>query len=254
MQLYLIQALFCIFIFITGAVVGSFVNVLVLRIPKREDFIKTRSHCVSCGHTLGARDLFPVISWVALGGKCRYCGEKISAQYPLVEALCGVCLLAAYLTLGFRAELVYAFFLFPLLIWLSVVDLKTMTIPYSCTIGIAALGLVSLIISAIKPVTMPWYEHLIGMLIVALPFAIITFFGGMGGGDVQLMAAAGLLLGWAIVPAALVGVISCAVFAVVVRLRRGERVICMGPFLSLGIGVGFLWGHDIIQWYMVLLR
>lgn len=124
-----------------------------------------------------------------------------------------------------------------------------MEIPYWCSISIAVLGLISIFTVN----NMPWYEHLIGATVISVPFAVLAFLGAMGGGDVQLIAAAGLLLGWGIVPAALVGILTGAVYGVVHKAVTKNSEMCFGPFLSIGIAVGMLWGQDIIQWYVGLL-
>lgn len=238
-----------ILFFILGSVIGSFLNVLAYRIPKKESIVKGRSHCTHCGKQIKNIDLIPVLSYLMLGGKCRWCKKRISPRYMMVELLTACSYLAAYLVLGFSGELIYALILFPVLIILSLWDLDHKEIPYTCSIIIAVMGVVSIFTSQV-----PWYEHLIGAVIVAVPFGVLCFLGAMGGGDVQLMAAAGLLLGWSIVPSALVGIIIGALFGIVVKAVTKSNVIVFGPFLSIGIFVGYLWGEGIINGYLGLIR
>ena len=238
-----------IMLFALGSVVGSFLNVVAYRIPKKESLIKGRSHCTTCGKQILNRDLIPVFSWIFLGGKCRFCKSKISSRYMGVELITGLSYLAAYLKLGLTVELVYAFVLFPVLMVLSLWDIDRKEIPYICSILIAVMGLISFFTASI-----PWYEHLIGAVIIAVPFAILAFLGAMGGGDVQLMAAAGLLLGWSIVPAAMIGIILGAVFGIIIKAMTKHNLICFGPFLSVGIAAGYLFGSDIINAYLGLIR
>ena len=244
-----IYAVFAVFIFIVGSTIGSFLNVLAYRIPIKESIVKGRSHCTSCGKQILNRDLIPILSWIFLRGKCRNCGEKISPRYMIVELICGISYLTAFLVLGISIKLAFAAVLFPVLIVLSLWDIDRKEIPYTCSIIIAVLGLLSFFLK-----DMPWYEHLIGMAVVAVPFAVLCFLGAMGGGDVQLMAAAGLLLGWSVVPAAMIGIILGALVGVVIKVKTKLNIICFGPFLSVGVACGLLWGEDIITAYLSLVR
>lgn len=245
----LLNVLSAILIFILGGVIGSFLNVLAYRIPKKESIVKGRSHCTHCGKQIRNSDLIPIVSWFLLGGRCRYCKKRISSRYMIIELLTALSYLTAYLVLGTTVDLIYALLLFPVLITLSLWDIDRKEIPYTCSILIALMGVVSIFTSQI-----PWYEHLIGAVIVAVPFGILCFLGAMGGGDVQLMAAAGLLLGWSIVPSALIGIIIGAIFGVFVKAVTKSNLIVFGPFLSMGIFAGYLWGEGIINAYLSLIR
>ncbi len=213
------QVCLSVMIFILGTVIGSFLNVVILRTPIKESISKGRSHCMSCRHTLAWYDLFPVFSYIFLGGKCRYCKEKISARYMIVELITGLCFLASLWTLGISVKLAFAVIALPVLIVASFIDIDTMEIPYGCTITLAALGVIATVISVFDGDANPFEEHLIGAVVVAVPFAILALFGGMGGGDVQLMAGAGLLLGWDVVPAAIIGIVLGAIFGTIELLR-----------------------------------
>ena len=238
-----------VIVFFIGCVEGSYLNMLAYRIPIGKSIVRVRSHCTSCGRQILTRDLIPVFGWIFLKGKCRFCGEKISPKYIIVELICGLSCLAAFLVLGFSVELAFAAVLFPVLIVLSLWDIDRKKIPCACSIIIAVLGLLSFLVA-----DMPWYEHLIGMAVIAVPFAILSFLGAMKVGDVQLMAASGLLLGWKISPAAMIGIILGAVMGVIIKAKTKLNIICFGPFLSLGIAAGFLWGGDIINGYLSLIR
>jgi len=247
----LIYILICFVVFMFGASLASFCGVLLHRIPKKEDFLKSRSYCPDCTKTLSWYELFPVFSFLLQGGKCRKCGVRLSPQYIIMELLCGGANLFAFMTLGFRYETLIAFILFPVLVSLSVEDIRKTEIPYWCTGTITVLGLAALVISRMPHMfpSIPWYEHLIGALVISVPFAVFCFLGAMGGGDVQLTAAAGLLLGWAIVPAVLIGMIAGGIVGAVIKLRKKQSTICFGPFLALGIAVGYIYGYDLIEWY-----
>lgn len=235
--------------FIMGSVIGSFLNVLAYRIPIKESIIKGRSHCTSCGKQILNRDLIPIFSWIFLGGRCRSCKEKISPRYMIVELVTALSYLAAFLVIGLDIKLVYALLLFPVLITLSLWDIDRKEIPYTCSIIIAVLGIASFFTAE-----MPWYEHLIGAAVIAVPFAVLCFLGAMGGGDVQLMAAAGLLLGWNIIPAAMIGIILGAISGIIIKSLTKRNLIVFGPFLSVGIAAGLLWGQNMIEAYVGLIR
>jgi leader peptidase (prepilin peptidase)/N-methyltransferase len=262
-------------LFVYGTVIGSFLNVVIYRTPLKEQVVRGRSRCMTCEHTLAWYDLFPVLSWVALGGKCRYCKTKVSGRYATVELICGISYAAAFLALGFTVPLAFAVVLFPVLICASFFDIDNEEIEYWCPITIAALGLAAIGLSVAGFTDTVWYEHIIGAFIISVPFAILLWFGAMGGGDVQLMFAAGLLLGWNIVPAAFIGIFLGAIVGVIIKVvykpekralyededadsgSEGDglpapkgTVMRFGPCLALGIAVSFLYGEQISEWYL----
>ena len=245
----LLTVISAVLFFLFGSVIGSFLNVLAYRIPIKESIVKGRSHCTTCGKQILNRDLIPIFSWIFLGGKCRYCKEKISPRYMIVELLTALSYLAAFLAAGFDLKLLYAVLLFPVLITLSLWDIDYQEIPYTCSIIVAVLGITSFFTA-----DMPWYEHLIGAAIISVPFAVLCFLGAMGGGDVQLMAAAGLLLGWNVIPAAMIGIVLGAIAGMIIKALTKRNLIVFGPFLSVGIAAGLLWGQDIIEAYLSLVR
>ncbi|MBP5604862.1 MAG: prepilin peptidase [Ruminiclostridium sp.] len=205
--------IFTVFTFILGAVIGSFLNVVIIRIPRHESITGThnRSHCMSCGHQLGTLDLVPIFSYIFLGGKCRYCKAHISPRYWIVELVTAVAFTCSMVVLGISFSLLMAFVLIAALVVASGIDIDTMEIPYGCSIIVAALGVIATITSVFTN-DMPWYDHLIGAVAIAVPFGILALFGAMGGGDVQIMTGAGLLLGWRnAIPAAAIGIVLGAV-------------------------------------------
>ena len=210
---------FIVMAFILGSVIGSFLNVVILRTPLKQSIVTNRSHCMSCGTQLKNIDLIPIFSYIFLGGKCRFCKARISPRYWIVELTTAVMYTLSICFLGISTELIYALILFPVLIVASGIDIDTMEIPYLCSIITAVLGIISIFTDGT-----PWYEHLIGAAIVGIPFAILALFGGMGGGDVQLMAAAGLLLGWRAVPAAAIGIILGAIGGCITLLSVPKKL------------------------------
>lgn len=235
-----------------GLCVGSFLNVLIYRIPKGEEFVKTPSHCMSCGHKLSWYENIPVFSWLLQGGKCRHCGVKLSAQYPIVEIMNG----AMWLLTGviYRGDwLTVALYcgLFSMLLVLTVIDWRTFTIPNGVNLTIFILGLVRLVTDLDN-----WLLYVIGMVSVSLVFLLLyalTGGNGLGMGDIKLVGAAGLLLGWQnMLLAVLVGSVSGAVIHSI-RMRGGEgRKLAFGPYLAAGIWLAALAGGPIIAAYLGL--
>ena len=138
------ELIFAIIFFIFGILIGSFLNVCIYRIPKGEDIVFERSHCMNCGYQLSIKDLVPLLSYILLKGRCRNCKTKLSIQYPFIEALNGVLYLVIFLIIGFNYLAVIYCLLASALLTLSVIDLKTYEIPFGINVFILALGLVRL--------------------------------------------------------------------------------------------------------------
>ncbi len=241
-----------LFLTLLGLCVGSFLNVLIFRIPKGEEFVKTPSHCMSCGHPLAWYENIPLLSWLMQGGKCRHCGAPVSKQYPIVEALNGALwLLTALLFRGDWLHVALYCVLSSVLIVLAVIDWRTFEIPDGLNIAIAVLGLIQLGFDLKH-----WPLYLIGACSVGGLFFLIwliTGGRGLGFGDVKLMAAAGLLLGWKRILFALaVGCIAGSVIHLI-RMRGGAgKKLAFGPYLAGGIWLSALFGEAIIAAYLSL--
>ena len=235
-----------------GLCVGSFLNVLIYRIPKGEEFVKTPSHCMKCGHDLSWYENIPVVSWLLQGGKCRHCGVKLSAQYPIVEALNGAMwLLTGVLYRGDWLTVGLYCLLFSMLLALTIIDWRTFTIPNGINLVIFLLGVVRLITDSDN-----WVSYLIGLFSVSLVFFLMhlaTHGQGLGMGDVKLVAGAGLLLGWSsMLVAVVIGSLSGAIIHSV-RMRRGaDRKLAFGPYLAAGIWIAALGGQQIVDAYFGL--
>lgn len=244
---------FSICSFLFGICVGSFLNVVVFRVPKGESIVTGPSHCMTCGHRLKWYELIPVLSFVIQGGKCRSCGTRLSPQYPLVEAANGFAWVAIYLLKGLSWETLIGFGLVSALIALSLIDARTQEIPAGLNIFIACLGVLRIVTD--------WHNfllYLIGGAAVSVPLLIILFAtggAGIGGGDVKLMAAAGLVLGWKCIILAFL--LACILGSVIHMIRmkffHAGRQLAMGPYLSLGIMIAFLWGDSLIAWYFGMM-
>ena len=237
-----------------GIIVGSFLNVCIFRIPKKEDIAVERSHCMHCGHVLSWYELIPLFSFLIQGGKCRSCKKKISWQYPLIEALNGILWVLVLLMHGVTWDTLLFCLCTSVLIVITVIDERTMEIPFGCNVFIAVLGVVRLALDYTH-----WYEYVIGFFAVSSFFLLliwITKGKGMGGGDVKLMAAAGLLLGWKMILFAMT--IGCVVGAIIhcgkmIFSRNKEHVLAFGPYLAVGIYIMMLFGEWILGWYLNMI-
>ncbi len=235
--------------FILGLVIGSFLNVCICRLPSGGSIVNPGSSCPYCGTPLAPRDLIPVASYLVLGGRCRYCKEPISIQYPIVELLAGLLYAAVVWTYGLTLESLSLLVFVSLVIICAGTDFNTGLILNSVTFPGIALGIaLSLLVPSM---TLP--ESLLGVLVsggvVWLMFAV-TRGRGMGGGDVKFMAMVGAFLGWergllTLFLGALVG--SVVGIARIALGKQGRRdPIPFGPFLSLGAIISMFFGVRII--------
>lgn len=246
------ETMIYVVIFLFGIVIGSFLNVCILRIPLKENFIKERSHCMSCGYQLAWYDLIPLFSYIFLRGKCRKCRKHISLQYPLVEALNGVLYVLIFLVNGWSIDSVIYCLLTSTLIVLSVIDFRTYEIPDGINLVILVLGLFHFVIHLGD-----WVDYGIGLIAVSGFLWIlfqITNGKAVGGGDVKLMAAAGFLLGWKLIVIAFFA--GCILGSVIHLVRmalsdEGHR-LALGPYLAVGIFLSALWGENFLNWYLGL--
>ncbi len=237
-------------VFLFGIVIGSFLNVVIYRVPKNENIVVVNSHCMNCGYELSWYDLVPIFSWLALRGKCRVCGDKISVQYPLIEALNGVLYIIVFHYYGLSIESLLYCLLFSALLALSVIDFRTYEIPVGFNYFILTLGLIRLVTDLEN-----WATYVIGFLSVSVflyILYIVTDGRGIGGGDVKLMATCGLLIGWKlIVFGFLLGCILGSVIHIVrMRITKEGHVLAMGPYLSMGVMLAVLYGETWISWYL----
>lgn len=248
MYLELIPIYITIFLF--GIVIGSFLNVCIFRIPNHETVVTERSHCMNCGYQLSWYDMVPVFSWLCLGGKCRKCKTPISPQYPIVEAVNGILYMVVFAVNGFSLEsILYCLFVSALLV-LSVIDWRTYEIPIGINIFILVLGILHTALDYSN-----WLTYVVGFFSVSLFLFLLLWISkgrAIGGGDVKLMAVAGLLLGWKL--AILAFFIGCIVGSVIhllrMKLSGADKVLAMGPYLSVGLFIAALWGNAMIGWYL----
>ena len=242
--------IFGIVIFLYGIVIGSFLNVCIYRIPKRESLAKERSHCMSCGYQLRWYDLIPVFSYLFLRGRCRQCKEHISIQYPLVETLNGVLYVLIFVLNGWSIDsVIYCIFTSALIV-LSVIDFRTYEIPFGINLFILALGLIHLGFHLGD-----WVTYVVGLFAVSVFLGIVYYASGgraIGGGDVKLMGAAGLLVGWKLALFALVAgcILGSVIHLIRMKLSGEGKVLAMGPYLSMGLFLAILVGEPFWNWYL----
>jgi leader peptidase (prepilin peptidase)/N-methyltransferase len=238
---------------LVGAVVGSFLNVVAYRLPKRESLVSPPSRCPGCATPIKPYDNIPVLGWLLLRGRCRGCREPISVRYPLVEALTAVLAVSVVLVKHSAHDIVLGLVLIGVLVPVALIDLDHRIIPNKITapaaVAAVALGL------ALHPSGV--VEQLIagaaagGFLLI---FAI-AYPRGMGMGDVKLAAVLGLFLGREVGVALLVGVLAASIVGVAVMARVGvsegrKTAVPFGPFLALGGIVALLAGPAIMHWYL----
>lgn len=237
-------------IFLYGIVIGSFCNVCIYRIPAKENIVKIRSHCMGCGYQLKWYDLVPLVSYAALGGKCRKCGQRLSVQYPLIEALNGVLYIVVFIVNGMNADSILYCLLTSALLVLSVIDFRTYEIPFGINLFILALGLIHLGLHLDE-----WAELTIGFFAVSIFLYILYLVSGgraIGGGDIKLMAVCGLVLGWKrILLGFLLGCVLGSVIHIVrMKVSKEGHVLAMGPHLAAGVWIALLWGDTFLDWYL----
>ncbi len=243
--------LFSVFNFLLGAVIGSFLNVLIYRIPKSESILRPPSHCPVCGHRLKWYDMIPVFSYIFLKGKCRYCGAKISPRYPLIEALTGFAFVGVGLRYGWSL-LFFEYIIFSaLLITVSFTDIFNGVVPDVVVIPGAVIGLIFSLLRG-KDV---FISSILGMLFLFGFFLLVIFLtkGGMGEGDATFGGMIGAFLGFkfslaVLVIAFVLGAIAGILFIIFSR-KKGEDAIPFGPYLALAAYIMVLWGYKILYFY-----
>ena len=242
-----------IIIFIFGITIGSFLNVCIYRIPLGESIVTAPSHCMTCGWKLKWYDMVPVFRWLVLGGKCRNCKSKISVQYPIIEGVNGILYVMICAVNGLEwSSVIYCFMASALLV-LSIIDWRTYEIPFGINVFLFVLGVAMTILDRGNLA-----EHLIGMICVSGLLGILYLLTGgraIGGGDIKLMFACGLILGWKLILLAffLGCIIGSVVHIIRMSVKKAGRMLAMGPYLSAGILLAALWGNAWINWYLSLL-
>lgn len=247
--------------FVLGAVIGSFLNVCIYRIPAGKSVVSPPSHCPKCGERIRWYQNIPILSYLFLGGRCGFCRVRISPRYALVEALTGLLFVLVLWYFSFSpATLIYWLFM-AALVTITFIDLDHQIIPDIISLpGISVGFLCSFFIP-----WLPWLDSLLGVLLgggllltIAWLYELLTKREGMGGGDIKLLAMIGAFLGWkSIFPVIFIASLSGTMIGVPLMLIKGRDsrfALPFGPFLVTAAIVYLFWGREIILWYLSFYR
>lgn len=250
---------FAVVSFVFGAVVGSFLNVCICRMPKEESVVTPPSHCPKCNYRIRWYDNIPLVSYLMLRGRCRGCGTRISLQYPLVELINGLLTLALFLRFGLSLTFGVLFLFCSALVVITFIDLEHQIIPDEISLPGIVIGFT---LSFFLPWN-SWWGSLIGillgggsLLLVAYGYQWLTGKDGMGGGDIKLLAMMGAFLGWKAIPfiifaSSLIGSV-VGVSIMLAQKKDSKLAIPFGPYLALGAVMYIFYGPQLIQWYLNL--
>lgn len=239
---------------VAGAAIGSFLNVLIYRIPEGQSIIFPSSRCPKCTHSIRFYDNIPIISYLGLRGRCRDCHEKISLRYPFVEAITALLSMLLFWKFGLSTKYLFSFIFTCALIVITFIDLDHQIIPDVITLpGIPVFFLVAIFFMGIHVL-----EALLGILIgggclfaIAFIYELITKREGMGGGDIKLLAMLGAFLGWkSLFFILFVSSLLGAVVGISVMIARGKDMkyaVPFGPFLSIAAVAYLFVGIDVIN-------
>ena len=249
-------------IFIIGAMIGSFLNVCIVRLPLEKSIVFPGSHCVACRTPIQWYDNIPLISWIVLGGRCRACKEKISFRYWFVELLTGIVFFLFYAHFGLTPILLPYLVMVSGFIVATFVDFEHRIIPDEVSIGGMIAGLVlSLIVPQLHATRSPFLGvgfSLLGILVGGGAIYLMGMIGDfvfkketMGGGDVKLMAMVGAFMGWKLALLTFfLAPFFGAGFGIVEKIRTKDSTIAYGPFLIMGALTSLFWGEKIIAFFM----
>ncbi|HOC43100.1 MAG TPA: A24 family peptidase [Thermoanaerobaculales bacterium] len=252
------QPLVIVYALAVGAVVGSFLNVLIWRVPRGMSIIRPGSHCPACGAAIRWFDNVPILSWLALGGRCRRCRGRISLRYPVVEAAAGLLAVAALLRYGLSLPGLEALLFSWTSLALGLIDLEHQILPDVMTYPAIAFGLLCSILGGLTT----FADALLGMLAgAAVPALVIVLYKlvrgieGMGWGDVKYLAAIGAVVGlrdclWVLVVAAVLGAL-VGLALILAGRGSGRTPLPFGSFLALAV---IVWLYLPAGWLPPLLR
>lgn len=246
-----------IFFFIFGTTLGSFYNVVGLRLPKGESFIarNDRSHCPNCNRQLIWYELIPVISYLLQAGKCRNCKSKVSVLYPFGELMTGLLFAFSFIQLGLEVELITAILFVSMLMIIVITDISYMMIPNKLLLFFLPFFVIMRIVVPLDPWWSPILGAIIGFGIVFI--VIIVSRGGMGAGDMKLFFLLGIVLG--IPKVLLTFLLACFIGAfvgialIILKVVERRQPIPFGPYIVLAAIITYFFGDAILDWYFTLL-
>lgn len=237
-------------IFIFGLAIGSFANVCIHRLPQKKSVIFPVSHCVACSAPVRPFDNIPVISYLILGGKCRDCKETISVIYPVIEVITGLLFIAGFFKFGMTFDFLVYIVVAPALVIITAIDIEHQIIPDAITLPGIVLGL------AAGSYSVGYVDSILGFLLGGGLFYLLAILsnGGMGGGDIKYIAAAGALVGWQktlliIFIGAFLGSFA-GLFQIAVQKKSRKSLIPFGPFLAAATLITLLYGNLLIELYL----
>ena len=244
---------FYIYMFVIGTCVASFINVVIYRLPLGISVAKGRSFCPSCQHQLKAIDLIPIVSYLCLGGKCRYCRSPIPMRDTILEFIGGMLGMLCFYRYGIHWMTLISFVFAMILVAITMIDFDTMTIPNSLVI---ACLVVCVLYYPFNHNSL--WECLIGFFIVSGSMYLMNLIipDCFGGGDIKLIAVCGLMLGWKLVLVGMfIAVIIAGCYAGYLMLthkvdKKGH--IAFGPYICFGMFVSLLYGNELLSWYLAL--
>jgi len=236
-----------------GLMIGSFLNVVIARVPERRSLWMPGSTCPGCGHAIAWHDNIPVLSFFLLRGRCRACAAPIPWRYPIVEAITAGLFAAAWLRFGADVpQFIVAVVFLAALVAITVIDLRHQIIPDAITLP----GVVAGVVATLATQRITWAESVAGILLGSGLFVavIVVSRGGMGGGDLKLGAMLGAFLGWqALLVGLFIAVMLGGVLAIVLLASRRvarKDAIPFGPFLAIGGAAALFWSDAILAWYL----
>ena len=244
------QPLITVTLFIFGLSIGSFANVCIYRLPKKESVVSPVSYCTACLVPIRPLDNIPIISYLVLRGRCRDCNNNISAIYPVIEIITALLLLAGFFKFGLTFDFLVYFVLAPTLVIITVVDIKHQIIPDVITLPGLALGL------AAGSYSIGYANSFMGFLLGCGLFYLLAVLsnGGMGGGDIKYIAAAGAFVGWQkvlliIFIGAVLGTF-VGLFQIGFQKKTRKNIIPFGPLLSVATLITLFYGNLLIKLYI----
>ncbi len=236
-----------------GAMLGSFLNVLILRLPKDESIVFPGSHCPRCQAAIAWYDNIPILSWIILGGKCRHCRESISVQYPIIEIATALMWTAAAWYYGVNVLGLTAALFGTILLGIAITDARHYLIPDEYTLGGLVLGLLLSYRGGWDGVLQAVIGAAVGFLLLyGVAVAGAKMFGkeAMGGGDIKMMAMVGTFVGWKGVLLTIFGGSLLGTLVFVPLSLKQKRLVPFGIFLAAAAGLVFVFGEQIVDWYM----
>ena len=262
-----IMFIWAVFVFIVSLCIGSFLNVLIYRLPNKISIIKPASHCPNCKHKIAWYDNIPLLSYLILKGKCRYCKTKISIRYFLVECFTAMIATLIFIRFGFTYESVFGILFFYVLVAITFIDIENYIIPDSLNLSIFIIGLIGLFFNSLNYgkgiVQIDIWSKLIAILVNLALIVIVSIVNRiskrevMGGGDLKLLLVVSLFLGWQLL---LLSIMLASIIATIIELPKKyiqkkknktiDNVLAFGPYLSIAFIISYMYGINIIEWYL----